>query len=106
MEPARPGTVLEMAVPGMPVGGPRPRGPGGPGGANAPAPPPIPSQEPSHVGGSWPAGPPGGRVGPQMLQAQQKWTITPVPDAGGYAGSPYVRIAVAGTDRVLAATAD
>ena len=41
-----------------------------------------------------------------MLQAQQKWTLTPAPDAGGYAGSPYYRIAVTGTDRVLAATAD
>ena len=41
-----------------------------------------------------------------MLQAQQKWTITPVADAGGYPGSPYFKITVAGTDRALAATAD
>jgi arabinan endo-1,5-alpha-L-arabinosidase len=39
-----------------------------------------------------------------MLQAQQKWTITAVENAGGYPGSPYFRISVAGTDRTLAAT--
>ena len=103
IESARTGTVLEMAVPGVPVGGSRPRGPRDPG---APIPPPIPAQEPSHVGSSWPAGPAGARMGPQMLQAQQKWAIAPAANAGGYAGSPYFRIAVAGTDRVLAATAD
>jgi arabinan endo-1,5-alpha-L-arabinosidase len=53
-----------------------------------------------------PAGPTAVRMGPHMLQAQQKWTITPAADAGGYAGSPYFRIGIAGTDRVLAATAD
>ena len=41
-----------------------------------------------------------------MLQAQQKWTLTPVPDAGGYPGSPFFRITIAGTDRTLAATGD
>jgi arabinan endo-1,5-alpha-L-arabinosidase len=41
-----------------------------------------------------------------MSQAQQKWTISPVPDAGGYPGAPYFKIAIAGTDRVLAATAE
>ena len=29
-----------------------------------------------------------------------------VPDAGGYPGSPYFKITIAGTDRALAATAD
>src|SRR4029453_14989780 len=42
---------------------------------------------------------------PQMLQAQQRWSITPAPDAGGYPGARYFRIAIADTDRVLAATA-
>jgi arabinan endo-1,5-alpha-L-arabinosidase len=41
-----------------------------------------------------------------MLQAQQKWTIAPVADAGGYPGSPYFKITIAGTDRALSATAD
>ena len=40
-----------------------------------------------------------------MLQAQQRWSITPAPEAGGYPGAPYYRIAIADTDRVLAATA-
>jgi arabinan endo-1,5-alpha-L-arabinosidase len=40
-----------------------------------------------------------------MLQAQQKWTITPAPGGGGYPGAPYFRIGIAGTERVLAATA-
>lgn len=40
-----------------------------------------------------------------MLQAQQKWQISPVADAGGYPGAPYFRISVAGTARSLAATA-
>ena len=109
IESARTGTVLEMAVPGVPVGGPRqrgPGGPGGPGGGNAPPPPPIPAQESSQVGDRWPAAAVGLRMGPQLLQAQQKWTITPAPGAGGYAGSPYFKIAIAGTERVLAATAD
>jgi arabinan endo-1,5-alpha-L-arabinosidase len=41
-----------------------------------------------------------------MVQAQQKWSVTPVPDSGGYPGSPFFKITVAGTDRALAATAD
>ena len=41
-----------------------------------------------------------------LCQAQQKWTVTPVPNAGGYPGSPYFKITIAGTDRALAATAD
>ena len=54
-------------------------------------------------------GPPvpvGVRMGPHMVQAQQKWSIEPAPNAGGYPGAPYFKIAIAGTDRVLAATAD
>ena len=40
-----------------------------------------------------------------MTQAQQKWQVTPVADAGGYPGSPFFKITVAGTERALAATA-
>ena len=106
IESARTGTVLEMAVQGVPVGGPRPRRPGGPGGrATTPPPPPIPAQDPAQVGGAWPAGPVAVRMGPHMLQAQQKWSIEPAPNAGGYPGAPYFKIAIAGTDRVLAAAA-
>jgi arabinan endo-1,5-alpha-L-arabinosidase len=107
IESARTGTVLEMAVQGVPVGGPRGRGPGGPGPRSAsPPPPPIPAQEADQVSGAWPSGPVGARLAPSMLQAQQKWAIAPVGNAGGYPGAPYVRITVAGTDRALAATAD
>ena len=45
-------------------------------------------------------------MSPYMLQAQQKWTIAPVANAGGYPGSPFFKITIAGTDRALAATAD
>jgi arabinan endo-1,5-alpha-L-arabinosidase len=107
IESARTGTVLEMAVQGVPVGGPRPRGPGGPGPRrDGPPPPPVPAQDPSQVGAAWPAGPVAARMAPHMLQAQQKWTIEPAPNAGGFPGAPYVRIGLAGTGRVLAATAD
>ena len=41
-----------------------------------------------------------------MVQAQQKWAVTPVANAGGYPGSSYFKITIAGTDRALAATAD
>ena len=41
-----------------------------------------------------------------MVQAQQKWAIAPVATAGGYPGSPYFKITIAGTDRALAATGD
>jgi arabinan endo-1,5-alpha-L-arabinosidase len=41
-----------------------------------------------------------------LLQAQQKWAFTPVDNAGGYPGSPFFKITIAGTDRALAATAD
>ena len=39
-------------------------------------------------------------------QAQQKWTVSVVPNVGGYPGAPYFKITVAGTDRALAATAE
>ena len=119
IESARTGTALELAVQGVPVGGLRGRGgrgaPGTPGGrgggTNATAPPapppaPIPAQEPSQVSANWPAGPGDVRMSPYMLQAQQKWAITPVPNAGGYPGSPFFKITIAGTDRTLAATQD
>jgi len=32
--------------------------------------------------------------------------VTPAANAGGYPGSPYFKIAIAGTDRTLAATAE
>jgi arabinan endo-1,5-alpha-L-arabinosidase len=58
------------------------------------------------VQANWPTGSVDTRMANYMSQAQQKWKITPVADAGGYPGSPYFKIAVEGTDRTLAATAE
>ncbi|HET9385372.1 MAG TPA: family 43 glycosylhydrolase [Gemmatimonadales bacterium] len=117
IESVRTGTALELAVEGVPVGGRRGRG-GGPrgGGAGgrggdtgagrveAPPPTPIAAQEAAQVSVNWPAGAIDARLAPYLVQAQQKWSVTPVVNAGGYAGSPYFRISVAGTERSLAAT--
>jgi arabinan endo-1,5-alpha-L-arabinosidase len=117
IESERTGTVLELAVQGEPVGGARGRG--GRGGAGAAGGrgggrgrgdgrggDPIPAQDAAQVSANWPAGPIGLRMSPYMLQAQQKWTVTPVANAGGYPGSPYFKITIAGTERALAATDD
>lgn len=134
-ESLRTGTALELAVEGVPVGGRRVRmgggpgfgGPGGPGGGprpgstNTPAarPPggggggmfagtgvPIPPQDVVQVSTNWPSGDIPIRMANYLCQAQQKWTVTAVTNAGGYLGSPYFKIAVAGIDRALAATAE
>ncbi len=102
IESVRTGTALEMAVEGTPVGGRRGRGGRGfegQGGA-------IPPQNSSDASKNWPSGSLDTRMANYMLQAQQKWSITPVADAGGYLGSPYFKITLAGTDRALAATND
>jgi arabinan endo-1,5-alpha-L-arabinosidase len=66
----------------------------------------LPSQELADVIKTWPAGNIGVRIGDYMFRPHQKWTITAVPNAGGYLGAPYYKIIIAGTDRALAATAD
>lgn len=122
IESVRTGTVLELAVEGFPVGGrPVRRGPppsGGAPGANQGPPPgaggpggvfggigkPIPTQDVLEVSPKWPVGKVDVRMGNYLCQAQQKWTIEPVPDAGGYLGAPYCKITIAGTPRTLAAT--
>ncbi len=106
IESVRTGTALELAVEGVPVGG-RPRMPGRPGsgsgifGGTGGI---IPPQDVTQVSQNWPAGNIDLRLSNYMLQAQQKWAIVPVVDAGGYPGSPYFKITIAGTDRALAAT--
>ena len=104
LESVRTGTALELAVEGVPVGGRRARGGGrgafdGQGGV-------IPAQDVAQVATNWPAGNVDLRMGNYLSQAQQNWAITPVANAGGYPGSPYFRITIAGTNRPLAATAD
>jgi arabinan endo-1,5-alpha-L-arabinosidase len=67
---------------------------------------PIPAQDVAQVSANWPAGKIDIRMSNYMCQAQQKWTVTPVADAGGYPGSPYFKITLAGTDRTLAVGED
>jgi arabinan endo-1,5-alpha-L-arabinosidase len=122
IESVRTGTAVELAVEGMPVGGRRGRG--GTGGGPAPGPgagpggggggrgmfggqgSAIPTQDVAEVSKNWPAGNIDARMANYLCQAQQKWAITAVPNAGGYPGSPYFKITIAGTDRALAATED
>jgi arabinan endo-1,5-alpha-L-arabinosidase len=66
----------------------------------------IPPEDAAQVSTKWPAGNVDPRLATYLCQAQQKWAVTAVPKAGGYPGSPYFKITVAGTDRALAATAD
>ena len=66
----------------------------------------IPQQDVGQVSKNWPVNTIDVRMANYMSQAQQKWTISPVPNAGGYPGSPYFKITIAGTDRALVATAD
>jgi arabinan endo-1,5-alpha-L-arabinosidase len=112
--PLAPSRVRQMRAPrgdGAPdVPGPR-GGAGGPGSGgfgrrNAGPATPIPDQDVTEVSKNWPDGALEIRMGNYMLQAHQKWTITPVPDAGGYLGGPYFKITIAGTERTLAASSD
>ena len=52
---------------------------------------------------TWPAGNIDLCIGDYMMRPHQKWTISPVANAGGYPGSPYFKIQIADTDRALAA---
>ncbi len=106
IECVRSGNALELAVQGVPVGGARGRRGGSPPGIRGGAGTPIPNQDVAQASQAWPTGNIDVRLGNYMIQAQQKWTIAPVADVGGYPGSPYFKITLAGTDRALAATED
>jgi arabinan endo-1,5-alpha-L-arabinosidase len=67
---------------------------------------PLISQRLEDVNGTWPKGDINVRIGDYMFRPHQKWTITAVPEAGGYLGGPYYKIVIEGTNRALAATAD
>jgi len=97
----RSGYALELAVDFVRM----PRGQRGFGPPSGPV-TPIPPQELAEVSKDWPAGPIDIRIGDFMSRPHQKWTITPVANVGGYPGSPYFKITIAGTDRALASTAD
>ncbi len=81
------------------------RGAGAPGGAPAAAAAvtPVQGQRLYDVLQGWPTGNIDLRIGDYMMRPHQKWTITPVTNAGGYPGSPYFKIQIADTDRTLAA---
>ncbi|MBO4613360.1 MAG: family 43 glycosylhydrolase [Bacteroidaceae bacterium] len=66
----------------------------------------IPDQKLEDVVGTWPQGNIPLRCGDYMFRPHQRWTITPVDEAGGYLSNPYFKITIAGTERALAATAD
>ena len=66
----------------------------------------VASQKLADVIKTWPDGKIDVRIGDYMFRPHQKWTITAVPEAGGYIGGPYYKILIAETDRALAATAE
>src|SRR5262249_18536298 len=97
--PAGPGGGRGGAAP--PAGGP-PAGGGVFGGIGTP----IPPQDVAEVSNTWPSRNVDARMATYLCQAQQKWTIAAAPNAGGYPGSPFFKITIEGTGRVLGATAD
>ena len=102
--PGAPGTNGPPRVFGGPAGGGGPgANPFGPRRNSGPM-TPIPDQDVAVVSTNWPVETVVTRLGDYMLQAHQKWTIEPVSNAGGYLGSPYFKITIAGTERALTAT--
>ena len=67
---------------------------------------PLKSQTLDEVQDIWPKENIDVRLGNYMFRPHQRWTITAVPEAGGYLGGPYYKIVIEGTNRALAATAD
>ena len=63
----------------------------------------YPNQTLEEVAATWLEGDVAVRIGDWMNRPHQRWTITAVPQAGGYLGGQYYRIGIEGTDRVLAA---
>jgi len=106
--PGGPPAQPQAGRPGQPAAGQQGGPPPGFGGFGAPTGPvtPLPDQTLEQDEAVWPTGNIGVDLLDYMIRPHQKWTITPVPDAGGYPGSPYFKIQIAGTDRTLAATAD
>ena len=63
----------------------------------------YPNQTLEEVIDTWPAGDVEARVGDWMNRPHQRWSITAVPEAGGYLGGQYYKICIEGTDRTLTA---
>lgn len=66
----------------------------------------IEEQKLSDVEHTWKDGDCEVRNGYYMARPHQRWSIVPVPEAGGYLGGTYYKIVIEGTNRALAATAD
>ena len=66
----------------------------------------LPNQKLEDVINGWPKGEIPVRCSDYMFRPWQRWTITPVPEAGGYLGGPYYRIVIERTERALTATAN
>jgi arabinan endo-1,5-alpha-L-arabinosidase len=66
----------------------------------------IPNQTLAVDSAVWPKGQIAVDLGDYVIRPHQQWTVTPVPEGGGPFGAPYYKIAIAGTDRVLAATVE
>ena len=97
--PGTPGAVPPGAVPptgergagaSAQPGAPGSRGATG-GGMFAGTGSPIADQDVKVVSANWPAGNLDARMGVYLCQAQQKWTLTAVPNGGGYLGSPVLQ---------------
>jgi arabinan endo-1,5-alpha-L-arabinosidase len=106
----RTGTVVEIAIPGVPAIQAFGRGSGGGRGrgataASGPASAPGRGAVATTEAATQPVKQEDVRMAGYLLQTQQKWSVSAVPTAGGVAGQVYVRITGAG-GRVLEATAD
>ncbi|MBR5300733.1 MAG: family 43 glycosylhydrolase, partial [Bacteroidales bacterium] len=65
-----------------------------------------PNQTLEEVAAGWPAGDIPARIGDWMNRPHQRWTLTVVPEAGGYVGGQYYKIQIEGTEKTLTATED
>ena len=65
----------------------------------------VEQQKLSEVIDTWPTGNAEVRNGYYMGRPNQRWSIIPVDEAGGYVGGQYYKILIEGTNRALAATA-
>ena len=63
----------------------------------------YPNQTLEDVAETWPEGQVDARIGDWMNRPHQRWSITAVPEAGGYLGGRYYKIQIEGTERTLTA---
>ena len=104
IESERRGYSLELAVDFVRLNVPRRGGFGRP--TNDTPVVPVANQKLEDVISTWPSGEIPARIGDYMFRPHQKWTITAVPEAGGYLSNPYFKITIEGTNRALSATAN